>query len=368
MKALLALVLFAPSLALAAPKLPLSSTHTPPVILDEASFHLEMVGQSDAGWQFRTHVEMTGWGAATDSAKVVLRKGAKVLATIKCDLNRDSAYASGTCEDRNFTTKEVGPLEADLIYWDDKAEKDFLVRTMKFTAVHKKAQWHTWGYMADDTLGTAWMYMGTDEATDSTYRKPHLYLWFATGDYLKGSLRCKVDGKKEIPDITMSEQGGSDTEEIEFDHSPLKGARQTFKWAKKKYSLDITYGKRDTLKWDLGKKMDPDTVLADNPGAWMCKLRHDGKAIRELYFNVDKDGMIMPDEIQTAAKNGIPVVSPRVVLIDVRLTKDSATFDKRIIPEAIKKSMPFGLPWPDHPKVKTIHASYPPKSGMPDPK
>jgi hypothetical protein len=61
-------------------------------------------------------------------------------------------------------------------------------------------------------------------------------------------------------------------------------------------------------------------------------------------------------------------VSNKIALIDLRLTKDSQSFDKRINPAAMKKSMGYGLPWPTHPKVKIIQASYPPKFGQPDPK
>ena len=114
-------------------------------------------------------------------------------------------------------------------------------------------------------------------------------------------------------------------------------------------------------------KHPKDNVLSDNPGKWECNLRYNGKAIRQILFAVDADGMILQDEIQTG-KNAIPIVRLRVALVDVRLTKDSSTVDKRINPAALKKSMAFGLPWPDHPKVKTIHAPYPPKSGLPDPK
>jgi hypothetical protein len=80
-----------------------------------------------------------------------------------------------------------------------------------------------------------------------------------------------------------------------------------------------------------------------------------------------KDGMVLQDEIQTG-KNAVPMVSNKVALIDLRLTKDSSAWDERIVPAELKKSMGYGLPWPVHPKVKTIHASYPPKSGLPDPK
>jgi hypothetical protein len=34
----------------------------------------------------------------------------------------------------------------------------------------------------------------------------------------------------------------------------------------------------------------------------------------------------------------------------------------------MKKTMQFGLPWPQHPKVKDIQATYGATTGLPDPK
>jgi hypothetical protein len=161
-------------------------------------------------------------------------------------------------------------------------------------------------------------------------------------------------------------QGGADTEDVEADYNPKKGDRVFYHWVKKKFLVDVYWGKRDTLQYDMPKTTEADRVMSDNPGKWECGLRNDGKTIRQITFTVDAEGMILQDEIQSG-KNPIAVVSPRVVLVDVRLTKDSSKFDKRINPAAMKKSMGFGLPWPDHPKVKEIHASYPAKSGLADP-
>jgi hypothetical protein len=133
-----------------------------------------------------------------------------------------------------------------------------------------------------------------------------------------------------------------------------------------KFLLNVLWGKRSTLKWEMPKNQPQDTVLSDNPGSWDCMLRHEGKAVRQILLTVDANGMIKQDEIQSG-KGAIPTVSEREVLVDVRLTPDSQSYDKRIVPAAMKKSMGFGLPWPTHPKVKTIQASYPPKSGLPDP-
>ena len=356
-----------PGLAVAAPKLLPASQHTPPVVLDEASAQFRLVSQGDRGYEFWAHVEMTGFGARTDTARLDFKQKGKVIGSAKCSLGREDAYASGDCKSDGKPLKAKGPIEAELIYWDDQEEKEYLVRTFKANVHHFKGQWETWQIVPDDLLGGGWIYMGHDEANDGRYRRPTLYTWFAAADGLgSATLRCTVDGKK-LPDFELGTQGGSDAGEIEADHQPKKGDRLTYKWMKAKLLVEVLWGKRDTLKWDMAKTQPPDTVLGDNPGAWDCKLRNAGKAIRQLLFTVDKDGMITQDEIQTG-KNPIPVVSPRVVFVDVRLTKDSASFDKRIVPAALKKSLAFGLPWPDHPKVKAIHASFPPKSGMPDPK
>ena len=356
-----------PSLASAAPKLLPASQHAPAVILDEASVSVDLVSRSDEGYVFRAYVEMTGFTSKTDTARLEWKQGGKVLATAKCSLDRDGAYAAGTCAYDGKPIKAKGDIEADLIYWDDQTEKDYLVRTFKVTTYDFKGQWETWQIVPDDVLSSAWMYMGHPNDNNGTYRRPTLYLWFSNGDPINdGTLRCMVDGKKKIADISLSPQGGSDSGEIEADYMPKKGDRLTYRWQHSKMLLEVLWGKRSPLQYDMPKTQPADTVLSDNPGAWDCKLRHEGKAIRQLQFVVDKDGMIKQDEMQTG-KGAIPVVSNNVVLVDVRLTPDSQTFDKRIVPAALKKSMPFGLPWPTHAKVKAIQASYPPKSGMPDP-
>ena len=98
--------------------------------------------------------------------------------------------------------------------------------------------------------------------------------------------------------------------------------------------------------------------LIDNPGKWDCMLRDEGKPIRQFLFTVNKDGMIQHDEMQTGKR---PITTyDGSVLVDVRIAKDS-TVDKRIRPDVMKKGLSVGLPWPDHAKVKAVHAAFPPK-------
>jgi len=360
-----------PSAAASGP-LPAGTSHNPPVILDEASVSLSLGTQSDQGYSFRAYVEMSGFSSKTDTARLEWKQSGKLLATAKCKLSRDNngngSYVTGYCEYDGTPLKAKGDIEADLIYWDDQTEKDYLVRTFKAKAYDFKGQWETWQIFPDDALGSAWAWQGYEHAGDSTYRRVSFYIWFTTGEYLnEGTLRCTVDGTKKLADIPLSPQGGSEAVTIEADVQPLNGERIQYKWQKMNLMADVLWGQRSTLQYDMPKTQPKDTVLSDNPGKWECNLRHEGKTIRQLIFNVGKDGMIAQDEMQNGP-GAIPTVSKKVVLIDMRLTKDSASFDKRIAPEAMKKSMAFGLPWPNHPKVKTIQASFPAKSGQPDPK
>ncbi len=352
-----------------------ASEHQPAVILDEASVHVKLIQHANNGYGFNSYVEIAGLTSKRDAVRLDWMQSGKVLATAKCELSfderaaRHDLYATGHC-DYTGNVKAIGAVDAQLVYRDDQADKEYLVRTFKLTVRHYKGLFEDWQIIPDDVLAAAWIYMGhggDDDATHSgSYRRPTLYLWF-TGDWLNdGALRCTIGGKK-IVDVDLGRQDGDDTTDIQFDQKPKAGKAVTYFWSKQRFNMDIYWGKRDTLANDLGKNVPPDRVLADNPGKWECALRHDGKAIRQIAFTVDNDGMIQQDEIQSG-KNAIPTVSNFVVLVDLRLTKDSATYDKRIAPEAMKKSMGFGLPWPDHPKVKTIQASYPVKSGLPDPK
>jgi hypothetical protein len=337
------------------------------LILDEPSV-LVSIGNRDDGYVIHAHVELTNLGSATDTLHLDWKQGGKLIQTVKCKLERDGKYGYGYCDYDDKPLKTKGPIDADLVYWDDQAEKDYLVRTFKLNVVDLKGQWETWQIVPDDVLAAGWIYLGNENSNDGTYRLPALYLWFSNGETLGDAvLRCTVDGKKKLADISLSPQGGGDTGQVELDHQPKNGERMTYRWQKAKFLLEVKWGKRETLKWDMPKNEPKDRVLSDNPGKWECGLRHDGKTIRQLLFTVDKDGMILPDEMQSG-KGAIPVVSSRVALIDLRLTKDSQSFDKRIVPAALKKSMGFGLPWPGHPKVKNIQGSFPAKSGLPDPK
>lgn len=370
MKWSVGLILLAPALAFAGGKPLPAAQHTPPIIVDEPTLSIDLGnGPQGEGYVWNFYYELAGVTSKTDRVRLDWKQGGKVIHSVKCRFQGeggDVQYATGTCENRDKPLKAKGAIEADLIYIDDQTDKEYLVRTLKLQVVFLKGQWESWGIVPDDTLVPAWIYHAGEDATASgSYRRPSLYITFAAG----GSdlvLRCTVDGAKKLPDIPVSQNSGAGLS-TKIDHQPSKGDRVAYTWNRLVFIIDAYWGKRETLKHGMDKSVEKDRVLSDNPGKWECDLRHDGTVIRQLAFAVDKDGMIKQDEIQTG-KNAIPTVSSKVVLIENRFTKDSAKFDNRINPAAMKASMGYGLPWPDHPKVKQIQATYPAKSGLPDPK
>lgn len=343
------------------------STHNPPVFVDEPTLWLTLLNRSDAGYAIKAHVEVSGATSRTDLLRIDWRQKGKVVASAKCKLDIDTAekYASGDCDYDPSGNKPLvakGPVDAELIYWDDQQEKEYLVRTLKVNVGVWKERGKQLMYqiVPDDVLAAAWIHHGGKEAVNSgVYRRPVLYLWFASDKPMpNAAMRCTAAGKK-LEDFELSP--GSGGGEVEADHIPEKGERLTYEWEQQRLTMDIFWGPKSELK-DWAQKGQ---VLADNPGKWECGLRVEGKTLRQISFTVDKDGMIQQDEIQSG-KGAIPTV-PGVVLVDLRIPKD-AGWDVRIRPDAMKKSMGYGLPWPSHAKVKTIHASYPGKSGYPDPK
>jgi hypothetical protein len=357
------LPMVAPAGAAAGKALP-GAEHDPPVFLDESNTLVRLVSRGK-GYGFHVYVRVSGFLSKGDLLRVDWKQGAKVLATAKCgvDFNATAKRAWGACAYDDKLLTATGPVEADLIYWDDHAEKEYLVRAFKVTV----KTWKEIGkdstlyqIVPDDLLAAAYARIGYTQA-QGTELKPELVFWATTKDYDRNPvLRCTVDGKA-LDDFDTGFENVQSTEQIEADHVPQKGPHVLYRWE----HLSITpknlfVGDKETI----GKQYTIDKVrtMIDNPGKWDCKLRAGGKTVREFLFTVNDKGFIEPDEMQA----GAPPTFPGVVLIDVRIPKDNG-FDTRVRPDAMRKSMGFGLPWPNSPKVKTVQAAFPPASGLPDP-
>lgn len=355
MRIVVAALLLVPSLAFAKDKPLPGAQRQPPLFIDEAGSALRLLS-ADEGYRIKAYVEVSGGSSGTDQLTIEWKQKGKLLATAECDERFDvpSKWVRAECTSGPNPITAKGAIDAELIYWDDQAEKEYLVRTFKVNVkTWKEASGSTlWQIVPDDLLGAAWVVHGG-------YQYPLIRFWASVdnGEGV-GALRCAVDGKK-LEDVKAVLSPVTRNDPIEADHIPAKGDRQRYRWIHLELRPELRYGE---------KNLNTSAVLVfliENPGKWDCQLRLDRRAVRQFLFTVDDKGFIVQNEIQSG-KNPIPTL-PGVVLIDVRIPGDTG-YDTRLRPDAMKKSMGFGLPWPDHPNVKLIHAAFPPASGLPDPR
>jgi hypothetical protein len=353
----------APSFAFAGkPPVP-GSQHSPPLFIDESTAIVSLTTHGSQGYVFRARAMISGTTSASDTVRLDWKQGGKLLASAKCGYVADAAQRLGeaVCSYEGAELHAKGAIDAELVLFDDKEEKDFLVRTFKVTVASWKEIGNTTLYqiVPDDLLGIAWAFhYWQPEASDD--RRPQFRFWVAGDVKVGGALRCTVDGTK-LDDIEATLDSVVGAEEITAEHTPPHGAQVTYSWKHVQISPRILFGKKEN---PTGGDTTGLRFLIDNPGSWECKVRTEGKTIRELVFTVTKDGMIAQDEIQTGT-HAIATL-PSTSLIRIRIPKDAG--DSRVRPAAMKKSIGFGLAWPDHPSIKAIHAAFPPASGLPDPK
>lgn len=346
------LALILPSLALAGP-LP-GAQHAPPVFLDETQAIVSLTS-AGGGYSFRAGVRVSGFSSKSDRLRLDWKSAGKLVGSSKCDVDSDVARhrAWGECRYDGAPLTATGAIEADLVYTDDQTDQDYLVRRYALTVNSWRELDNSRLYqvVADDLLGAGYARHGYTTAQDTEFH-PEFVFWAETGELKRSEptvLRCTVDGQK-LPDFETFLGIVNGAGEIEAAHTPKSGPKALYHWE------HISVTPKGLSVGERGANPHGARLMIDNPGHWDCMLRFAGKAIRELLFTVDEHGAIQPDEMQT-----FPTL-PGIVLIDIRIPKDTG-FDKRIRPDAMRKSMGFGLPWPDHPKVKQVQAAFPPATG-----
>lgn len=314
--------------------------HEPPRFLDESRSWIGALGQGDEGYKFKAGLAVENW-SESDRVRIDWTQGGKVLGTAKCEVrNTESNDTVGLlgCQYSGKPLKAKGPIEAQVIYEDDKDDKQYLIRTFKA----EMKQWDkvTWQIAADDLLYTAYVTHG-NHGHDVDFG-----FWVANSGHFDAQLRCSVNGKK-LPDLTGNAQAG---DSLEADIIPAKGARQTWRWTPYTYSPEgLHHGMRPAG--------DKDAVyLGDHPGDWDCQLRKDGVAVRQFLFHVNDKGRIDPAPMQQA-RDAYPL-APNVAVIDVRVPSGNG-LDQRIKPDVLRKSRAFGMSWPSDPSVKTILGALP---------
>jgi len=332
------------------------ASHNPPRVADESdvSFRLMHQGKAD-GYGFKAEGKILNH-AEGDRLRLDAMQGTKVVASAKCRVNGiDQAdYSKFECQSDKRDLKMKGNVTFDLVYEDDKTDKEYLAR--RFNVNVQLWGGETWEITPDDLLGPG--YIDSNVRADQTERRLYFRFWVSNGaiDTLGNGpfvFRCKVDGKS-IPDFEIESGTAVDADSIDVDI--IKGPkRTTWKWNLFQFSPRALYVGTRT-----GELKDPKKELrltADYPGTWECALRQQGRALRELAFVLDEKGLPKAHPLDSA-KGTVPL-RKGVAMLDMKIPKGAA-IDQRIKPDQLKKSRGFGLAWPDDPAVKAIHAALPP--------
>ena len=342
--------------------------HTPPLFLDEPQTTV-FLRSRDQGYQFEVATRIVGLGSNNDRARVDWKQRGKVVATAACSLHYYAMRSLAVCTSSSDTIMAKGAVDAQLIVTADEDGMEYLVRTFKLN-VYAFDEGHgttLYQILPDDTLGAAWVRHNFSDNAEKLM--PLIEFWMATSKTPgKANMRCTVDGKKlddidaSIEPLHLQNMDTDVTLEQEADHFTGK-AHQLYHYEGHSLDWNVVFGPKTDA---LAQQYPSRTFLIDHPGKWDCLLRDSatGKTVREFLFSVNGDGIVEQNDIQSG-EHAIATL-PNVVLIEVRLPKDNP-LGERIRPDLMKKSLGFGLPWPDHPHVKAIQAAFPPASGLAKP-
>lgn len=294
----------------------------------------------------------------------------KVVANQRCAMNVEGDTGSLECDWKGAPLKAQGDVTVNLIYVDDQTEKEYLLRTMEVKVV--PFTWmkeRNYQILLDDTLDVAYawhrFYGGENRNQDNNL---YFFFWMANVvTFRDPMLRWSVNGQK-VPDFKVSIQ--TNGYEIEALYH-VNGDERRYRWSPMRfYPERLWFGTREEVS-KHHRVNDEDIargemrILAEMAGDWDCMLRAEGKPIRQFMFKVNDKGRIEPSEAQSAL--GFPKLPPSVVWVDMRIPAKSE-FDLRVRPDAMTKSMPYGMPWPKHPAFDAAKKALPPASGLADPK
>jgi hypothetical protein len=352
----------------AAGKLLPGVAHDPPRFVDEASTVIRLSRNADGktdGYAFHAYALVWGTTSKTDRVRLDWKQGGKRIASAPCSVSKSEREPLGvdSCDYEGKPLTARGAIEAELIYSDESDGNDYLVRTYKVTvAKYPSFGDAVWQVVPDDVLAGAWVkHWYPLVLNDSRAGHPHFAFWVARGDDFvrtKATLRCTVDGAK-LADIRLGLDAG-DGGTIEA-ATQVQGKPVTYTWSHIDATAAVYLGKLSDYPEAENKA---GVFLADHPGAWVCQMRQEGTVVRELAFTVNDKGMIS-SELQTAP--GAAPTLRNVAAVELRFPK-GAKLDTRVRPDAMKRSRGFGLPWPAAPSVKASQATFPPASGLPDPR
>lgn len=352
---------------------PPASKLEPPRFIDEPMTELFLLNRL-GGYVFTIRSTFHGPSSDSDALRIDLVHEGKTIASQRCPLG-STLRKTGIpfqCDYEGKPVKAVGELTANLIYIDDQAEKDYLLRQFHVTVgLFPWMKERHYQILQDDMLGTAFLTHQTESPIYEGQGDHELvFQYWTTARHREAPvLRCTVDGKR-IPDERTSGVGVGGPIEVDM----LAGKeKRVYSWSSSGFTPSrLLWGTFEEVKetrgwstWDHAKaNAEGYHFLADHPGSWTCDARVEGQAIRQFTFQVNEKGRVLPSAAQSAP--GFPLLPPGVVHVEMRIPAKGHG-ETRFRPQAIRKSMRYGMPWPVHPAFEAFKKSLPPASGLPDP-
>ena len=352
---------------------PPASKLQPPRYIDESMTELFLLNRV-GGYVFTLRSIFRGPSSDSDALRVDLVHKGKTIASQRCPLGSTTRKTGipFECDYEGTPVKAVGELTANLVYIDDQAEKEYLLRQFHVTVgVFPWMKERHYQVLQDDMLGTAFLTHQTESAVYEGTGDHQIIVeyWTTAKEPETPVLRCAVDGKR-LPDEKTNGVGVGGAIEVDM----LVGKeKRVYSWSSSGFSPDrLLWGTFEEVKetrgwstWDHAKAAEERYhFLADHPGAWACDVRMEGRVIRQLTFQVNDKGRVLPSASQSA--EGFPLLPPGVVHVNMRIPAKGHG-ETRFRPQAIRKSMRYGMPWPKHPVFDAFKKSLPPPSGLPDP-
>ncbi|MCP5183729.1 MAG: hypothetical protein H6993_07185 [Pseudomonadales bacterium] len=178
---------------------------------------------------------------------------------------------------------------------------------------------------------------------------PHEYSW--SGPSLDAHLACTVNGETLVwgnpndPNFAAMSAAGS------LDNISVKTEKKLQVVHSDRNSLDYRRGNpyREYLTWHLMRislpigleAYGPNTGLMEHAGKWECRLMDNGELLRTFRWTVNADGSLKPHEEQ---QQGL-TLAPDTILVETVIPEKGASFDGRLVPEAVEAGGFYGWEW-----------------------
>lgn len=344
--------------------------------------------QVGIGWHLNSHLRMFGTVPNRSAFKVVVSKGGKDLAAVRCEGTTyrraedrapqnlqtpgDDYMITGIrgCEDKTKAIKETGKLDVKVYFINGNTDEERLLRTYKID-VHEATRVR--GLPANPVPDVSHYYIQRHAETAAAilFLRPvkgdnqfppnyHLIagenilnsevdIYFSisqqklTDRIPQAALRCSVNGdllnfpgQGDYADATRVRQKRAETA-IYTDRLAAEYKRG------REYMDEVSFSMYQ-VKLPLLLKGNPQNHrlgMSDHQGKWECSIRINGETVRTFRWTVGNDGRPVPHPEQASgnvnlAHNGF--------LIEAEVPAGGSSFDHRLLPLP-NDGIFYGVPW-----------------------